>query len=451
MTDTLLITDYKLVDEIDNLGYLIEDSTGVKNLLVKRCTNDSEVNGLKLIGIENEYKLKYGNDIAHAYYFEPAKVQKVQDDHLSRLRRYNDNSIIELIKNLDTSKVIPDELLFYFSTMESLYGRPGEACDYILSMYPSINAGSKASRPINLINAQVIDNQTIKINNEQNEQFRLAARYNLKSKIVGGPSSNISQFGNMISTRLGLVYNIKTGVDYVGYLIGHRYNKLHCNKLIIPSNGKIVRSTDMMYNSINVLDIQCGVMVIQKRLFCNADIKKINFGNTICIIEEMAFKNCGIEHLELPKNIREIKQEAFSNNDKLKTIKFTGTNLRLIGIRAFANCPLIESVKLPDGLQVIQENAFSDCASLKEIVIPDSVEYISSYAFSGCPVSYIKFPESWIPSYRLPFELDNRLPELTINISAQAADRMNRIIDTYNKDNPRMSRKIHIEINNYTK
>lgn len=51
---------------------------------------------------------------------------------------------------------------------------------------------------------------------------------------------------------------------------------------------------------------------------------------------------------------------------------------------AFASRYTLESVALPDGLQIVGEAAFQQCKNLKKIYIPNSVKKINQSAFSSC-------------------------------------------------------------------
>ena len=55
-----------------------------------------------------------------------------------------------------------------------------------------------------------------------------------------------------------------------------------------------------------------------------------------------------------------------------------------IGAGAFFNCSSLESVKIENGLTLIEDRAFENCTSLKSITIPDSVKSIGEFAFNSC-------------------------------------------------------------------
>lgn len=55
-----------------------------------------------------------------------------------------------------------------------------------------------------------------------------------------------------------------------------------------------------------------------------------------------------------------------------------------IGQSAFANCSLLSSVVIPEGVTYIGQNAFYGCTNLDSIIIPSSVNSIMQGAFMGC-------------------------------------------------------------------
>lgn len=62
---------------------------------------------------------------------------------------------------------------------------------------------------------------------------------------------------------------------------------------------------------------------------------------------------------------------------------------------AFWGCTNLESVKLSNSVQSIDDCAFQDCIKLKSIVIPSSVTSIGAYAFANCEsLTSIKIPSS---------------------------------------------------------
>lgn len=94
-------------------------------------------------------------------------------------------------------------------------------------------------------------------------------------------------------------------------------------------------------------------------------IKRVEFPDSIWGIAPDAFRDTGIEYLELP--------------DKLA----------LIGEEAFADCALITDVRLPDSVVFIGERAFSGNPALWTVLVPDVSAQIGEDAFAFCRKDFI--------------------------------------------------------------
>ncbi len=61
-----------------------------------------------------------------------------------------------------------------------------------------------------------------------------------------------------------------------------------------------------------------------------------------------------------------------------------GKKVSEICYSTFSDCPNLESVTIPDGIERIDYTAFVDCEKLKQVNIPSSVKFIDEYAFGYC-------------------------------------------------------------------
>lgn len=105
------------------------------------------------------------------------------------------------------------------------------------------------------------------------------------------------------------------------------------------------------------------------------------------------------------------------------------------GVRVLASFSLayidVESVCLPDTLEVIKNFTFADSTVRRKLMLPDSIRSIEYYAFSDCSMPEISFPFSWRPDKikwkRTGIEMVRRqhIPEYVNKYSVALADSKN--------------------------
>ena len=102
-------------------------------------------------------------------------------------------------------------------------------------------------------------------------------------------------------------------------------------------------------------------------------------------IVSFAFMNCdNLETLIFHDGMRMIDTGAFSSCKNLKRIVGLERQSKLRVIDGFSRCVSLESVKLPDCVEVVKNSAFKDCVKLKTIIIPESCWCIGDHAFENC-------------------------------------------------------------------
>ena len=69
-----------------------------------------------------------------------------------------------------------------------------------------------------------------------------------------------------------------------------------------------------------------------------------------------------------------------------QTIDYQGTTYRVTAVTdyAFANCPSLQSVELPVGVETIGLSSFMQSTSLSRVVLPAGLKEIGMWAFQGC-------------------------------------------------------------------
>lgn len=87
--------------------------------------------------------------------------------------------------------------------------------------------------------------------------------------------------------------------------------------------------------------------------------------------------------VRIPEGVERLEEDQFSNAEGLKKVHLPST-LRIVSKSAFYEAADLEEITLPEGLSTIEEHVFWGCTSLKEIHLPQSVTNIGCYAFCKC-------------------------------------------------------------------
>lgn len=121
-----------------------------------------------------------------------------------------------------------------------------------------------------------------------------------------------------------------------------------------------------------------------------------NSSHLTTIGKEAFFRCSNIETLNLPNSLQVIGESAFEGCSKIKELNLANTALTSIGKAAFYGCSLLGDkltdaidsqhgvVTLPNGLTTIGNDAFRSCGRLTTIEIPENVSSLGEQAFMGC-------------------------------------------------------------------
>ena len=96
----------------------------------------------------------------------------------------------------------------------------------------------------------------------------------------------------------------------------------------------------------------------------------------------------------VPSHVIDVGEAGFAGNRYLKSVFFSNNHTSLSS-GVFYNCTALESVVLPDGLDIIADGLFYNCSSLKEVCIPKGVMVMENHCFWGCDnlQKIISFPQ----------------------------------------------------------
>ena len=116
-----------------------------------------------------------------------------------------------------------------------------------------------------------------------------------------------------------------------------------------------------------------------------------------CPVVELreTFKNCSsLESVTLPNTLEIIGSNAFYSCSKLSNIEIPNSVIT-IGKFAFYSCSSITSLEIPNSVTIIDSNAFASCTRLASISLGDNLLTIGGNAFNTCSnLSSIVIPNS---------------------------------------------------------
>ena len=92
------------------------------------------------------------------------------------------------------------------------------------------------------------------------------------------------------------------------------------------------------------------------------------------------YENDRVESLKIGEGVKIIEHGAFGKCANLKNISLPSSLETIYGY-AFTKCESLEKVVIPYGTVTVSTGAFSECTSLKDVYIPASVMEIGQYAF----------------------------------------------------------------------
>lgn len=117
------------------------------------------------------------------------------------------------------------------------------------------------------------------------------------------------------------------------------------------------------------------------------------------------------------KKVIKIENDAFKNNNSIKTIKIT-EYVTSLGNNTFEGCINLQSIEINSSVDFIGSYCFNNCTNLYSILLPDTVNTIGEYVFNNCTsLTSVNIPEklSTIPQHM--FNNCSSLVELYIPVT----------------------------------
>ncbi len=182
------------------------------------------------------------------------------------------------------------------------------------------------------------------------------------------------------------VLEIPEGVEYIDFdfydsrndnTAGHYFEEV-----ILPSTIKKVSGFD---NCSELKKVTFNGVPESITSFCNCpNLSEITFPEGTK--EITGFTECPLlTNISFPASVEKIS--GFSENENLEKVAFHEGSLKVIDEDSFSQCPKLDNILLPYGLEEIGHYAFSYCTSLKNITFPDTL-YRVYYNFENEPWYY---------------------------------------------------------------
>ena len=141
------------------------------------------------------------------------------------------------------------------------------------------------------------------------------------------------------------------------------------------------------------------ITLIENSLFsmCNS-LTTINIPESVTAIGDGAFDNCSsLVSINIPEGVTEIGSDAFRSCIRLSSVYISDldawysinfgyrfANPFYYAQNLYLNGELVESLEIPQGIQVIQAGLFRSATCLKRVAIPRSLAGVAANAFEKC-------------------------------------------------------------------
>ena len=177
-------------------------------------------------------------------------------------------------------------------------------------------------------------------------------------------------------------YEVPSGVETIGMCAFGKSTNL-ISVTLASSVKTIEESAFNGLTNLKTIDTK-NVETIGKTAFAYSGLQSITFGGALTTIGTMAFQNCKeLTSVTILSNVRKIEAQAFYGCTELATVTFeTPTKLTEIPANTFANCDMLTSIIIPDGIIKIGNGAFNP-SGLDQITLPITASDVHENAFAS--------------------------------------------------------------------
>lgn len=157
-------------------------------------------------------------------------------------------------------------------------------------------------------------------------------------------------------------------------------------------------------------DVPKGVLSIEKGAFAHSNLRTIKLPKSLLMIGDMAFYYARLNEIEIPDNVLSIGDKSFYRSTIIKAV--IGDGVKTIGEEAFYDCNNMTSIKLGKSIKKVEAGAFNACAKVNTINLPDGLEVIGSFAFKSLNIESLIIPDSVVEVGEFAFQNNYNLKKV---------------------------------------
>ncbi len=175
-------------------------------------------------------------------------------------------------------------------------------------------------------------------------------------------------------------YSSADGVLYSAdgsYMISYPSSKPD-SEFVIPDSVTAI-NPDVFLNNIYLSSVVFGngVTEIYDNMFANTNISSVHISDSIKTIGSRAFAYCkNLKSIRIPEGVEAIENEAFLSSGVIHVEFAENSKLSEITEKVFADTQLSQDFKIPEGVTEVYKNAFPESAIVEE----DGVKYVDNWA-----------------------------------------------------------------------
>lgn len=161
--------------------------------------------------------------------------------------------------------------------------------------------------------------------------------------------------------------------------------------------------------------VYIGAMALERK----RQIKKINLPDSLIFIANFALRYCSsINEVIFPEKLIWIGEQAFNGCRGINQIEFLG-NPKVTCDTALGSLDSLETIELPEGLEVLGHGTFFLCKNLRSVKLPNTLKHIWNVVFYGCEsLESVNLPQSVLTFGEDVFKGCDLLSSITIPIGS---------------------------------